>query len=279
MASNTADKRAFVLGGGGVQGAAEVGMLLALAEAGIRPDLILGTSIGAINGAVFAADPSIEGAARLERFWRNLGAESVFGSGLFEQVRTLVGGRTHLHGNHRLRRTLGEALPARFSDLAVPFECVAASVERATAHWFDEGPLVDALLASSAVPGLLPPVRIDGEHFLDGGLVHSIPVGRAVDHGAKEIFVLHAGRIDAPLSAPTNPLQVGLIAFEISRRHRFMEEMSRLPAEIVVHVLPTGTRSRPFDDRAQFRYRDQGGVVERIEAARTASAELLERLG
>lgn len=278
MASGTADRRAFVLGGGGVQGAAEVGMLLALAEADIRPDLILGTSIGAINGAVFAADPSSDGAARLERFWRELRSESIFGSGFVEQIRTLAGGRTHLHGNERLRRTLSEALPERFSDLAVQFECVAASVERAAAHWFSEGPLVESLLASSAVPGLLPPVEIGGEHFLDGGLVHSIPVGRAVDLGAREIFVLHAGRIDSPLSAPTNPLQVGLIAFEISRRHRFVEEMERLPAGIVVHVLPTGTKSRPFDTRAQFRYRDSTGVVERIEAARAASAELLEGL-
>ena len=99
MAPDTGNGRAFVLGGGGVQGAAEVGMLLALAEADLRPDLIIGTSIGAINGALFAADPSTKGAARLERFWRELGTESVFGSGLFEQMKTLARGRTHLHGN------------------------------------------------------------------------------------------------------------------------------------------------------------------------------------
>lgn len=278
MAPDTGNGRAFVLGGGGVQGAAEVGMLLALAEADLRPDLILGTSIGAINGALFAADPSTKGAARLERFWRELGTESVFGSGLFEQMKTLARGRTHLHGNERLRRTLDEALPDRFSELAVHFECVAASVERAVAHWFDEGPLIDALLASSAVPGLLPAVEINGEHFLDGGLVHSIPVSRAVDLGAREIFVLHVGRVDSPLSAPTNPLQVGLIAFEISRRHRFVEEMERLPGRIDVHVLPTGSKGRQFDDRSQFRYRDGAAVGDRIEAARAATAKLLEGL-
>ncbi|MBK5110574.1 MAG: patatin-like phospholipase family protein [Thermoleophilia bacterium] len=278
MTSTAESKRAFVLGGGGIQGAAEVGMLLALAEADLRPDLILGTSIGAINGALFAADPTRDGAGRLERFWRELGSESVFGSGLLEQVRTLARGRTHLHGNERLRRTLTAALPARFSELEVRFECVAASIERSAAHWFSEGPLIESLLASSAVPGLLPAVEIEGEHYLDGGLVHSIPVGRAVELGAQEIYVLHVGRVDSPLAAPRNPLQVGLVAFEISRRHRFIGEMERLPEGIEVRVLPTGSEGPRFNDSSQLRYWDVAAVGDRIEAAREATSALLEDL-
>ena len=273
MSAKAQPQRAFVLGGGGVQGAAEVGMLLALADAGVQPDLIVGTSIGAINGALFAADPTPGGAARLEGFWRRLPGDGVFAEGLFQRARTLARGRTHLHENDRLREVLTATLPAEFAGLEVPFECVAAGVERAGARWFADGPLIDALLASSAVPGLLPPVRIDGQHYLDGGLVLSIPVGRAVVRGAKEIYVLHVGRVDTPLEPPRNPLEVGLVAFEISRRHRFIEEMEHLPEGVEVHVLPTGS---DLDRLSELRYWDTARSGERIEAARAATAAALE---
>ena len=80
------------------------------------------------------------------------------------------------------------------------FQVCAASIERAAEHWFDSGPLVDAVVASAAVPGLLPPAKIGDEHFLDGGIVNSIPLGRAVQLGATRVFVLQVGRIERPLS-------------------------------------------------------------------------------
>jgi predicted acylesterase/phospholipase RssA len=87
--------------------------------------------------------------------------------------------RTSLHGNDTLRRLLRDRLPAqRFEDLAVPFECVAASIERAREHWFSTGDLIEPILASCALPGVFPPVRIGDEHFFDGGLVNSIPLAR-----------------------------------------------------------------------------------------------------
>ena len=91
------------------------------------------------------------------------------------------------------------------------------------------GPIAPAVLASCAVPGLLPPVEVGGQHYFDGGLVDSIPVGRAVALGARTVFVLQVGRIERPLTVPRRPWQVGLVAFEIARRHRFHEEMSALP--------------------------------------------------
>ena len=96
------------------------------------------------------------------------------------------------------------------------------------------------MLASAAVPGLLPPVLVDGEHFLDGGLVNSIPVGEAVRRGARTVWVLQVGRVERPLRAPRQPWQVASVAFEIARRHRFATDMARVPAGVTVHVLPTG---------------------------------------
>jgi NTE family protein len=254
-------------------------MLRALQCAGIGADIVLGTSVGALNGAMLAADP--EGAVeRLVRLWSGIEAENPFGASLFERVTTFARTGTHLHPNEPLRALLDAYLPARsFDELRVPFQCVAASVEQAGAHWFSSGPLVDAVLASAAVPGLLPPVEIDGEHFLDGGLVHSIPVGRAVELGARRIYVLQVGRIEEALSVPTKPWEVGLVAFEIARRHRFVEEMRRIPEGVEVHVLPTGGAEgvRYRDPRAPLRYRDLSRMAERIDRACDATAAYLRQ--
>ena len=268
------DLTAFVLGGGGILGAHEVGMLAALEEAGIRPDLVVGTSIGAINGVFVAADP--DGAAeRLGAVWRSDEVRTVFRGSVVGQLGRLVRSGTHLHENIPLRRLLERYLPVRrFEELPVKFQCVAASVERAGSSWFDSGPVIPAVLASAAVPGLLPPVRIDGEHHFDGGLVHSIPVGRAVHLGARRVFVLHVGRIEQPLRAPRWPWEVGLVAFEIARRHRFVEEMATLPGDVTVHVLPAGAEGR-IELTAQLRYRDATRVAANIERARAATADYL----
>lgn len=251
-------------------------MLKALLEGGIVPDLIVGTSVGALNGAFVAADPTPAAASQLADIWSALTASEVFSGSLISRIASLARSGTHLHGNDSLRAMIEARLPgALIEDLPVRFECVAASIERACGQWFSSGPLVDAILASSAVPGLLPPVEIDGEHYVDGGLVYSIPVGRAVELGATRVMVLHVGRIERPLVVPTKPWEVGLVAFEISRRHRFAEEMSRMPANIEVHVLPASPPEAP----GVMRYRDTSQVPARIDAAFAATVEYLERHG
>jgi NTE family protein len=264
---------AFVLGGGGVLGAAEVGMLRALFERGVRPDLVVGTSVGAINGALVAADPTPVAVERLREVWQELGSRGVFAGSVLARARTLARTRTHLHPREPLRELLTAHLPVRtFAELEVPFQCVAASIERAAEHWFTDGDLIDAVLASTAVPGLLPPVEIDGEHYLDGGLVHSIPVGRAVALGAGTIYVLHVGRIDRPLRPPTRPWEVGVVAFEIARRHRLAADLAALPAGVTVHVLPSGD---PVG-AGSLRYRDFSGAADRIDRAYGAARTYLD---
>jgi NTE family protein len=270
-------KTAFVLGGGGVMGAHEVGMLWALTKAGIKPDVVVGTSVGAINGAFVAADPA-GSAELLSELWHGANLQRAFSGTLLSRSARLARSRTHLHSIEPLRAMLEEALPAAdFADLELPFHCVAASIERASAHWFSSGPLVPAVLASCAVPGLLPPVEVDGGHYFDGGLVHSIPVGRAIELGAGTIYVLHVGRIERPLAPPRRLWEVGLVAFEIARRHRFHEEMATVTADVSVHVLPSGGSQQP-PDLSQLRYRDRTGVGMNIERAYRASASYLAEL-
>jgi NTE family protein len=267
---------AFVLGGGGVLGAVEVGMLRALLEQGISPDLIVGTSIGALNGVMVAADPSEAVIDKLVGVWASPQAREVFGDSAPRQLARIATGNIHLHSAKPLRTMLSRALgdDRTFEDLAVPFQCCAASIERAAEHWFDKGPLVDAVLASAAVPGLLPPVAIDGEHYIDGGVVNSIPVGRAIELGAAIIYVLQVGRIDRPLTAPRTVVDVAKVAFEIARRHRFKREMAAIPPSVTVHVLPTGGGSGRDD--SPLAYRDMKSAMRRITRAYDASRAYLK---
>jgi NTE family protein len=272
---------AFVLGGGGNLGAYEVGMLGALLERGIVPDLVVGNSVGALNGAAVAAEPTVETVGRLREVWLNLNGERIFGGSPFGPAANLLRrGATHLHSNRALRQLIERLLPAkRFEDLKVPFQCVAASIERAAEHWFSEGSLVDAILASCALPGVLPVVEVDGEHFMDGGIVNSIPISRAVQLGATEIYVLHVGRIERPLQPPKNLVQVAAVAFEIARRHRFARDLASLPEGVVAHVLPTGEEEPPrYDSLAQLRYRSFRQASGRIDRARLATAAYLDAI-
>src|SRR5690348_10915217 len=159
---------AFVLGGGGLLGAHEVGMLRALSEAGVRPDLVVGTSVGALNGVFVAADPATA-AGRLAELWQGEPLRLAFSETIVGRAARLARSGTHLHSLEPMRRLLTELLPgSEFGDLELPFQCVAASIEGACARWFSKGPVVPAVMASCAVPGLLPPVRIDREHYFDG---------------------------------------------------------------------------------------------------------------
>jgi NTE family protein len=252
-------------------------MLRALAETGVRPDLVVGTSVGAINGAFVAADPD-RAADRLAALWKEAHLQRAFSGTLLGRATRLARSRTHLHEIEPLLRMLDDELPAKdFGDLQLPFSCVAANIEHATAQWFTSGPLAPAVLASCAVPGLLPPVEIDGQHYFDGGLVDSIPVGRAVRLGATTVYVLQVGRIERPLAPPRRLWEVGLVAFEIARRHRFHEDMSHLPEEVTVHVLPSGGLQRP-PDLSQLRYRNKTDVDANIERAYIASTKYLAAL-
>ena len=257
-------------------------MLRALLDAGIKPDLVVGTSVGALNGAALAALPADEVVDRLAAAWRSPDTQELFGAGAVARLRQFVRTGVAAHSAEPLRRMAAQLLDGlRIEDLPIRFSCCAANIETAAEHWFESGPVVDAVLASAAVPGLLPPVEIDGRHYLDGGLVHSIPLGRAVELGAERVFVLQVGRIDQPLQPPRRPWEVALVAFEISRRHRYTRELAAVPPGVEVHVLPTGVEAPRWNSRAALRYKasddDIGG---RLAAAHTAAAEYLRtRLG
>lgn len=272
---------AFVLGGGGVLGAVEVGMLRALFERGITPDLVLGTSVGALNGAMVARRPDGSVVEQLTELWQGAGTvgPEVYGDRPLRTVRRAVATGTHLWSSRPLKQALLEELgDLTFEELPVRFQVCAASIERAAEHWFDSGSVVDAVVASAAVPGLLPPAQVGDEHFLDGGIVNSIPLGRAVQLGATRVFVLQVGRIDRPLTVPKRPWEVARVSFEIARRHRFNRELEELPPGVEAYVLPA--RGTSAKDDTLLGSRDLAGVQERIDLTYEASVAYLdEHLG
>src|SRR4051812_6076779 len=194
---------AFVLGGGGQLGAHEAGMLRALLERGVVPDMVVGTSVGAINGAAIATSPTVEMARRLGETWSTIENSDVFAGSMLGRLATLARTRTHLHESGALRATLTEVLEiALIEDLPVRFQCVAASIEAAAEHWFSSGPLVEAVMASSAVPGLLPAGGIDGADFLDGGDLDTDPAAPGRWLGGPAGFLNRSGRPAPPLGPP-----------------------------------------------------------------------------
>jgi len=271
---------AFVLGGGGVLGAVEVGMLRALLERDITPDLVLGTSVGALNGALVARQPDLGVVERLTELWRgaNEAGREVYGDRPLRTVRRAVSTGTHIYSSKPLKQRLTEELgETTFEELPVRLQVCAASIERAAEHWFSTGPVVDAVVASAAVPGLLPPAKVGDEHFLDGGIVNSVPLGRAVALGATRVFVLQVGRFDRPLTVPRRPWEVARVSFEIARRHRFVRELEELPPGVEAHVLPArGTSAR---DDSLFGSKDFSTVQVRIDATYDACVTYLDELG
>jgi NTE family protein len=260
---------AFVLSGGGNLGALQIGMMRALLEHDIRPDLIVGCSVGAINGAGLAEDPTLAGALRLERLWRALDGKELMPAGWLPNSVAIARRGEAIHDNHGLRRHLEQSLTARtFEELPVPFQCVATDVVGVREVWFRSGPLIEPILASAALPAVYPAVEIDGVRYLDGAIVDDVPMVRAVELGARTLYVMQVGLFSRPRPEPKRPLDVAIQAYWIARHHRFKRELAAMPPHIELYLLPTG--QTPY-----MRYNDFTRTSELISLAYEASSAYL----
>lgn len=249
------DRVAFVLSGGGNLGAVQVGMLRALAEAGIVPDLIVGCSVGAINGAGFAASPDLDGVERIDRIWRRIaeGDPELMPSRRLPILAQMARRADALHDQQRLADLLDEELPTKsFQGLRVPFACVATDVATASEHWFESGRLVPALLASAALPVVYPAVEHGSRTLIDGGVLNEIHATKAVAMGATELYVLHVGHLEGREVDVQRPWDGAVRAYWAARRYRLEDDLRRIPDHCVVHRLPAGSAPRlRFDDFSQ----------------------------
>jgi len=187
-------RRVLVLSGGGSRGALDVGFAQALWGAGASFDLIIGSSVGALNGAFLASGGTPD---ELAEVWRPLRFRDLFRMNWRELFARGMGARSIYRLGRRLGLLLAK-LPARFEQLAIPFVAVATDLATGTPVAFDQGDLLPALLASAAIPGMWPPVRHEGRLLVDGSLSAHLPLAEAVRRGATEIWGIRSSCTASP---------------------------------------------------------------------------------
>jgi NTE family protein len=261
-------RTAFVLSGGGNQGVSQVGMLRALIERGIVPDVVIGTSAGALNGAAVAYAPNLTGVAQLAAVWEQLQTDHVFPGGRIHRAWNVVRRGTHLFGNEGLAALIHHSTPARsFSDLEIPLRVIATDLDTGEEVVLARGPLKPALLASTALPGVFPIVVHGGRRLVDGGVVNNVPLWHALSGPVDRVFVLNVSS-GAGDHAVRSPLDVVMTSFMHARNQRYELERRQAVEHVDVIDLP-----RPRDARELF---DFSGARELIDAAYAASVVRLD---
>jgi NTE family protein len=262
-------RTAFVLSGGGNQGVAQVGMLRAVIERGIVPDVVIGCSAGALNGAAVAYSPNLTGIDQLDAVWTSLTAAEIFPGSRLSRAWNVVRRETYLFEATGLDALVDRATPARsFADLAIPLRVVTTDLDTGEEVVFARGPLKPALLASAALPGVFPIVSHDGRRLVDGGVVDSVPLWHAFAGPVDRVIVFNVSA-GAPDREERSALDVVMTSFMHSRSQRFELEMRSIPPHVQVIVLP-----RPTDTRELF---DFSGGRELIDEARRLATTELDR--
>ncbi len=227
---------AYVLSGGASLGAVQVGMAQALADEGIRPERIIGTSVGAVNGAYLAGGRSPDDLAEV---WLALRRNDLFPVRLFGGLMGVLGRRSHLVPNRGLRRLLEEHLEFdRLEDAPIPFSAVAADARTGESVQLDRGPTVDAILASAALPGVFPPVRIGDRTLIDGGVIDNTPISKAIAAGATDVWVLSTGYSCSLAEPPSSALGSAMHAIALLVQQRLVLELRDRTYPVPIHLVP-----------------------------------------
>src|SRR4051794_13320681 len=231
---------AFVLSGGASLGAVQVGMLRALVAQDIHPDLIVGTSVGALNGAFLAGrDFDDQAVDELAELWTSIRRGQVFPLDPVTGLLGFLGARKNLVPDRALRRLIGRQTDCeRLEDLMTPLHVIACDVLTGREVRLSEGPLVDAVLASAAIPGVFPPVEWHGRPLIDGGVVNNTPISHALELGATEIYVLPTAGPCALTEPPRGALGMLVYATSLMVAHRFTAEALALDGRADVTILP-----------------------------------------
>ena len=230
---------AFVLSGGASLGAVQVGMLKALFEAGIRPTSVIGTSVGAVNGAFLAAYPDDGGVARLERLWLGLSRSDIFPTRPFGGLMGFVGRRNHLVPPDGLRKLVKQHIPYDRLELSkIPIAVVVTEVRTGAEVVLEQGPTLEAVVASASIPGVFPPVTIEGRTYMDGGVADNTPLAHPVLAGADTVYVLPCGTPCALTKPPASALGVVLQALTVLVQQRLWHDVMRYSGECQLHVVP-----------------------------------------
>jgi NTE family protein len=228
---------ALVLAGGGSLGAVQVGMLQALMDEQVGIERVVGASVGAINGAYFACHPNAEGVAQLAQIWCGLGARDIFPFSLFGAAASLWRNSGHLLDNARLSALLHRLLPVeRLEDCELPLHIVTTDALSGAEVVRSQGKLLDALLASAAIPLVYPPVEIDGRLLMDGGVASNTPIATAVAMGSRRILVLPTGFGCACKTPPSGFVALALHTINLMGMRQLLRDIELHGQHAQIHV-------------------------------------------
>lgn len=258
----------IVLSGGGNLGAVQAGMLQVLLRAGMRPQALLGSSVGALNAASLAVDPTPTRADALVDAWRTVRGGDVFsGGGRFRLAELALGRRSHLHDTRGLERLLERWFePDDLADTAVPLHVATTELATGAVRWWRAGPPVPILLATAAIPVLFPPVALDGMLHVDGALVEPVGVRRAAGLGSGPVIVIDTGATAIPLRDAAGPVASLVATIRAGRMARLAEDRAAVD-DARVHWL---TAACP-----ELGYRDFSRTDDLLDVGRAAAESLL----
>jgi NTE family protein len=234
-----------VLSGGGSLGASQVGMLRALFEHGLAPDLLVGTSVGAVNAAFIASRaPSAATVDELAAVWCRLRREDLFPLSPRALIVGLAGRRDHFVPDRGLRRLIEQHVEvADIGEASIPLHLVAFDVNEQSEVLLSEGPAVDAIVASASIPGVFPAVRVGTRLLVDGGVANNTPLSHAVALGAERVFVLptrdpntHAG------GTSRGALAAAIDGIGVLTDARLRFDLERYAGDVDLIVLPCPNR-------------------------------------
>ncbi len=278
--SKPADKVAFVLSGGGNRGALEVGVILALLEQGIRPRILVGTSVGAINATAMAINPTLEGAKWLENMWRRVTKKDVLPDNYMSMIIRLLTGRSSLFDNKRLKDYLESRLPKslrKFADIKrAELYITAADLRTGELRVFgidSNESVLDAIMASSAYPLFLAPWEYQGRQYVDGALASDLPIRVAVQMRASEIYAIDVGKHQETKKSRLGVLRVIRQILNATAYQRFINDMgwANKLAQDKIHYI----RVEGFNDVGVW---DFNHTADMVEKGHQTGVEYLRRL-
>ncbi|MDI1262532.1 MAG: patatin-like phospholipase family protein [bacterium] len=231
-------KTAFVFAGGGSFGAIQVGMLHSLAAHGVTADMVVGSSVGALNGAFYAGDPTLAGVERLGKIWRGLTRRDVFPMN-WRTVLSFLRHRDFLIPHDGIRRLIEDHIPYRnLQDAKLPVHIVTTDIISGDSVVLSEGSTAEAIVASTAIPGAFSPIHYKDYYLADGAISSNTPIQIAVKKGARRLIILPTGHACAPRAPPTGALANALHALTLLIARQLVSELESLGPEIEYYVVP-----------------------------------------
>ncbi len=257
------EKTAFVFAGGGSLGAIEAGMLRELIASGVRPDFLVGASAGAINSVFFAYHPNADGSLRLESLWRGIRRQQILPWSIMSLFGAFRGNGNHLVSSVKLRALLFEHFGSRtLEEVDLPVYVVATEMKTGNEVVISSGSAVEAVLASTAIPGVFPPVSLDGNMLIDGGVANNTPISTAIRLGATRVIVLATGYTCAERRQPKGALEHAMSALNLLVARQLISDLERWSAHAAIAVV---TPLCPLDV-SPYDYSQCGMLIDRAAA-------------